>query len=128
MESGSYAFHVQASGPAGDGTLVVPVTSVATTASAVPPWLGWLLAALGTFLVLGLISVVGAATRESTIPPDAAPLPTDRRRARTAMAVAACLIVAVLTGGWKWWDAVDTDYRTRLDKPLAVASIKCQRK
>ena len=121
MESGSYAFHVQASGPAGDGTLVVPVTSVATTASAVPPWLGWLLAALGTFLVFGLVSVVGAATRESSILPGAAPLPADRRRARTAMAIAACLTAAVLTGGWKWWDAVDTDYRKQLDKPLAVA-------
>jgi hypothetical protein len=26
----------------------------------------------------------------------------------------------MLTGGWKWWDAVDKDYRRRLDKPLAV--------
>ncbi len=120
MQSGSYAFHVQATGPAGDGTLVVPVTSVATTASTVPPWLGWLLAALGTFLVFGLISVVGAATRESAIAPGAVPAPTDRRRAQRAMAIAACLIVAMLTGGWKWWNAVDTDYRKQLDKPLAV--------
>ena len=32
MESGSYAFHVFANGPAGEGSLVVPVSSVATTA------------------------------------------------------------------------------------------------
>ena len=120
MQSGSYAFHVQASGAAGTGTLVVPVTSVATTASTVPPWLGWLLAALGAFLVFGLISIVGAATRESTVAPTGAPAPADRQRARKAMAVAACLIVAMLTGGWKWWEAVDADYRRQLDKPLAV--------
>jgi hypothetical protein len=120
MEAGSYAFHVRASGPAGDGTLVVPVTSVATTASSVPSWLGWLLSALGVFLVFGLISIVGAATRESTTPASAPSQPTDRRRARKAMAVAACIIVALLTGGWKWWSAVDSEYRRRLDKPLAV--------
>lgn len=120
MQSGSYAFHVAASGPAGSGTLVVPVTSVATTASSVPPWLGWLLAALGAFLVFGLVSVVGAAARESSIAAGDQPAPTDRRRARKAMAIAACLIVAMLTGGWKWWDAVDGEYRRQLDKPLAV--------
>jgi hypothetical protein len=120
MEAGSYAFHVQASGPAGDGTLVVPVTSVATTASSVPSWLGWLLSALAVFLVFGLISIVGAATRDSTTPAGAPQLSTNRRRARTAMAVAACIVVAMLTGGWKWWNAVDSEYRRRLDKPLAV--------
>jgi hypothetical protein len=120
MQSGSYAFHVQATGAAGTGTLVVPVTSVATTASAVPGWLGWLLSALGVFLVLGLISIVGAATRDSTTPAGATVPPTYRRRARTAMAVAACLIVALLTGGWQWWNAVDGQYRRQLYKPLEV--------
>jgi hypothetical protein len=120
MQGGSYAFHVAASGAAGSGTLVVPVTSVATTASTLPPWLGWLLAGLGVFLALGLVSIVGAASRESTISGDAQPAPTDRRRAQRAMAVASCLITALLFGGWKWWDAVDSDYRNRLDKPAAV--------
>ncbi len=120
MQSGSYAFHVNASGPAGSGTLVVPVTSVATTASTVPVWLGWMLAALGVFLVFGLVSIVGAATRDSTTAVGAPVQPANRRRARTAMAVAACLIVAMITGGWQWWNAVDGEYRRRLDRPLAV--------
>ncbi len=120
MQSGSYAFHVRARGPAGDGTLVIPVTSVATTASTLPPWLGWMLAALAAFLVLGLVSIVGAASREGAINAGAQYQPADRRRARTAMAVAGCVIVAMLTGGWKWWNAVDGEYRKQLDKPLAV--------
>jgi hypothetical protein len=122
MESGSYAFHVTASGSAGSGTFVVPVTSVATTASSLPPWLGWLLAALGVFLVLGLVSIVGAAARESVIRPGAQPALPDRRRARRAMSVAACVVAAMLFGGWKWWGAVDSDYRRKLDKPQAVTS------
>jgi hypothetical protein len=120
MQSGSYAFHVQARGPAGEGTFIVPVTSVATTASSVPPWLGWVLSALAAFLVLGLVSIVGAATREGAISAGARYSPLDSRRARKAMAVAGVVIVAMLTGGWKWWNAVDGDYRRQLDKPLAV--------
>ena len=122
MESGSYAFHVSATGSAGSGTFVVPVTSVATTASTLPPWLGWLLAALGVFLVLGLVSIVGAAARESGIAAGTQPARPDHRRARRAMSVAACVIAAMLFGGWKWWGAVDSEYRRRLDKPLAVES------
>ena len=122
MRSGSYAFHVAAAGAAGSGTLVVPVVSVATTASAVPVWLGWVLAAAGTFLVLGLISIVGAASREGSVPAGAVPASTDRRRAKRAMAVAGCIVAAMLFGGWKWWDAVDRDYRASLDKPVQVES------
>ena len=122
MQSGSYAFHVTATGPAGNGTFVVPVTSVATTASTLPPWLGWLLAALGVFLVLGLVSIVGAAARESTVAPGTQPALPERRRARRAMSVAACVVAAMLVGGWKWWGAVDSDYRRGLDKPLVVES------
>ena len=120
MASGSYAFHVQAAGPAGDGTLVVPVTSVATTASTMPPWMGWMLVVLAALLVAGFISIVGAASREGTLRGGAEPQPADTRRARKAMAVAVVLLAVMLTGGWKWWDAVDRDYRARLDKPLAV--------
>lgn len=120
MASGSYAFHVQASGPAGEGTLVVPVTSVATTASTLPPWLGWVLAALGALLVAGLVSIVGAASREGSLTDGVQAQPADRMRARRAMAVATVLVAVMLTGGWKWWDAVDSDYRRRLDRPLRV--------
>jgi hypothetical protein len=48
------------------------------------------------------------------------PAPADRQRARKAMAVAACIVAVMTFGGWKWWDAVDTDYRAHLDKPIAV--------
>jgi hypothetical protein len=120
MAAGSYAFHVQASGPAGNGTLVVPVSSVATTASTLPSWMGWMLSAMAALLVLGFVSIVGAASREGALSGTAAPQPADTRRARKAMAIAVVLLGVMLTGGWKWWDAVDRDYRRRLDKPLAV--------
>jgi hypothetical protein len=122
MASGSYAFHVNVSGAQGAGTLVVPVSSVATTASTLPPWLGAVLAALGVLLVVGLISIVGATSREAALAKGAVAQPQDVRRARKAMALAAGLVLMALTGGWTWWGAVDRDYRRQLDKPLEVAT------
>ncbi|MCC6244574.1 MAG: hypothetical protein IT353_17150 [Gemmatimonadaceae bacterium] len=122
MSTGSYAFHVNASGAQGSGTLVVPVSSVATTASTLPQWLGAVLAALGALLVVGLISIVGATSREAALANGAVAQQHDVRRARKAMALAAVLVVAALTGGWTWWDAVDRDYRRQLDRPLEVAT------
>jgi len=120
MAGGSYAFHILAAGPLGTGTFIVPVSSVATTASTLPQWLGGVLTALAALLVVGLISIVGAASREASLGPRGVAQPADQRRARKAMVVAAGVMTLMLTGGWQWWDAVDRDYRRQLDKPMAV--------
>jgi len=120
MSSGSYALHIAASGPAGSGTFIVPYTSVATGTLGMPEWLGWVLAALGAFLVFGLASVAGAASRESTLPAGAVPDPPRFRRARLAAGFAALIACTLVFGGWNWWNAVEQDYRRSLDRPLDV--------
>jgi hypothetical protein len=120
MSSGSYALHVGASGPAGSGTLLVPYTSVATATLGMPNWLGWALAVLGGFLVFGLASVVGAASRESTLPVGVTPDRSRYRRARFATAIGALVASTLVFGGWTWWNAVERDYRQSLERPLAV--------
>ncbi|MES3035788.1 MAG: hypothetical protein V4813_17420 [Gemmatimonadota bacterium] len=114
MGAGSYALHVAASGPAGNGTFIVPYTSAATATLGMPSWLGWVLAALGAFLVLGLVSVVGAASREATLPPGVSPDTTRRRRARFAAGIAFVITAAAVTGGWTWWNAVERGFRQSL--------------
>lgn len=118
MSSGSYALHVAADGPAGKGTFIVPYTSAATATLGMPDWLGWVLAALGAFLVFGLVSVIGAASREATLPAGAMPDAPRFRRARFASAIASVLLIVIVTGGWKWWNAVEQDYRTALLRPV----------
>ena len=120
MSSGSYALHITASGPAGNGTFIVPYTSVATATLGMPNWLGWALAALGGFLVLGLASLAGAASLESTLPLGAMPDPKRFRRARFAAAIATIVAGAAVFGGWNWWNAEERDYRRSLDRPLSV--------
>jgi hypothetical protein len=118
MSSGSYALHVAANGPAGAGTFIVPYTSAATATLGMPDWLGWVLAALGAFLVFGLVSVVGAASREATLPAGVTPDAPRFRKARLASGIAFAILVAAVTGGWKWWNAVEQDYRSALLRPV----------
>ena len=120
MSSGSYALHIAASGPAGNGTFIVPYTSVATATLGMPDWLGWVLAALGAFLMLGLVSVIGAASRDATLPPGAVPDRPRLRRARVAATIGAVLTSAIVLGGWNWWTAVERNYRRSLDRALDV--------
>lgn len=118
MSSGSYAIHVAANGPAGAGTFIVPYTSAATATLGMPDWLGWVLAALGAFLVFGLVSVIGAASREATLPTGVQPDAPRFRRARFASAIAFVILAVMVTGGWKWWTAVEEEYRSALLRPV----------
>jgi hypothetical protein len=116
MARGPYRIVVSIHGSAGPGTIVVPVTATATERLAMPWWKGGiLLAALG-FLVLGLLTAVGAAVREGMLPPGEVPGADRVRRARAAMAGAGLVITLLLLGGWRWWGAVDAAHRARLDR------------
>jgi hypothetical protein len=120
MSSGSYAFHVAASGDAGRGSFIVPFTSVATSSLDMPRGLGWVLAALGVVLAIGVLSIVGAASREGTLTTGLRPDATRQRRARRSMALAAGALAIAVFGGARWWDAVDGDYQRSLYRPLRV--------
>src|SRR3954464_6276560 len=84
------------------------------------PGLGWLLAALGIFLTVGMLTIIGAAVRESVLVPGAEPDGARRRRARIGVAVAAVLAVLILWGGNAWWGAEAASYaRVVLYRPFA---------
>src|SRR5207248_10841714 len=92
----------------------------------VPWWLGGAVLAFGVFLVLAVVSIVGAAVREGVLP---AGEPAARSwRARLGMIVASVVLVLLLFGGRKWWDSVDSEYRNnRLYKPEPIAaSLRAQ--
>jgi hypothetical protein len=122
MSAGSYAFHVAARGPDGEGTLIVPFTSAATATLGMPRGLGWVLVALGALLVVGFLSIVGAATREGTLDPGLSPDARRRTRARRATVIAGGAAALALFGGWRWWDAVEQGYRRSLYRSLRVES------
>jgi hypothetical protein len=128
MTANSYQMSVAVDGPAGRGTILVPVMALATAERPMPPWLGGVLAALGIFLTAGLLTIIGSAVRESVLPPGTEPDAVRRRRARFGIAIMAILAGLVLWGGNAWWNAEASSYsRSVLYRPFnSAAAIATQ--
>ena len=123
MTPQSYQMAVDVEGPRGSGTAMVPVMAVATAERAMPRWLGGVLVVLGLLLTAGLLTLIGAAVRESVLPPGEEPNTRRRRNARFATAGAMIGTTLMLWGGSVWWDAEAEAYRlfTRY-RPFATAA------
>jgi len=123
MERGAYSIQVEVRGAAGSGTVIVPVNSVATRRLGFATPLAAGLLALGAFLLVGALTIVGAAVRESVLPPGIEPDAGRRRRSWwIRLATVPLLAIAVLGGKW-WWDGVDAEYRGGLYRPLQVSAV-----
>jgi hypothetical protein len=119
MTASSYQMAVAVDGPRGNGSVVVPVMALATAQRAMAPWLGTMLAALGIFLTVGLLTIIGSAVRESVLPPGVEPDGRRRWRARFAVAIVAVLAGLALWGGNAWWSAEAASYsRVILYRPF----------
>jgi hypothetical protein len=121
MEQGAQSVELEIKGAAGTGTVIIPVDAVATRVLGMSKALGALLAVLGSLLMALLLSIVGAAVRESVLQPGVEAPRRRRWYARGAVTFGAFLIVALLWGGKHWWAAEAADYRNnRLYHPLAA--------
>lgn len=124
MDFGSYSVHVAVEGAAGTGTVIVPVPAVATQTLGMKRGMALGLAGLGLFLFVGALTIVGAAARESVLPPGEVP---DAARCRTswiARAIAVPVLALALLGGSRWWDAEDRAYANNLyEEPETEASV-----
>ena len=122
MTAGSYSVEVGVAGAAGEGTVFVPVLALAERGLDMSPAVGLGLAAAAFFLFAGAVTILGAAVRESVLEPGREPDAWRRRRGRRAMVVFAVVLGAVLAGGWRWWDAVDAAYRSRIYRPWSTSA------
>jgi hypothetical protein len=105
MESGSWQVRVQVEGAQGAGELAVPVPAAARHTLPMQRSLGILLFALMSLLVVAIISIVGAARREATLPPGELPSAERSRRGRWMMLGTAVVVFGVLTFGNWWWNS-----------------------
>jgi len=125
MTASSYLMAVDVEGPSGSGTATVPVMALATAERPMPTWLGGVLVMLGLILTSGLLTLIGAAVRESVLPPGEEPDGKRRRHARLATAGAVVATTLILWGGSAWWDAEAQAYRlfTRYRPFATTASV-----
>ncbi|MEJ7810188.1 MAG: hypothetical protein WKG32_07180 [Gemmatimonadaceae bacterium] len=122
MTAGSYSVHVTVEGARGSGTAFVPLNSIATQRLGMQPATAGVLLGLGAFLVIGLLSIVGAGAREGSLEPGASPDPRRRRKARIVTTVFAGILVLELTAGKAWWGLEDAAYRRSMARPLRVSA------
>jgi hypothetical protein len=118
MARGAYSVYVTVEGTEGSGTVAVPLASLATARLGMSTGLAVLLAAFGALLVGGLVTLVYAGAGESVVEPGGQMDERRRRRARLIAIVAAPVIAMILFGGAKWWQSVDSRYKTRMYRPL----------
>jgi hypothetical protein len=119
MTSGSNSITVEVAGPKGAGRAIVPVVNVPLRRLQFDPRLGAGLSAVGLFLFVGMMTIIGAAVRESTLPPGGLPSRGNQSRARVAMIGTGLGLALLLFGGWKWWNSEDARFRRSIFKPLA---------
>jgi hypothetical protein len=128
MSGGSNSVTVDVRGSLGTGKVVVPVVVVPNRRLELDPLFGAALGGVGIFLFVGLITIIGAAFRESVLPPGEVPDSRRKWKARGAMAVASALVALALVGGAQWWDLEDSRFNRSIFKPLkasaAIASGK----
>ncbi|MFL6264093.1 MAG: hypothetical protein ACJ76Y_30785 [Thermoanaerobaculia bacterium] len=118
MRASSYSVRVEVRGPAGPGEALVPVTAVPMKVLGMDRGLGVVLVLLGLFLFAGAVSIVGAAVRESVLPPGEEADGRRRARARALSIVVAALFALAVWGARNWWNRVDGEAREDLFKPF----------
>jgi hypothetical protein len=121
MEGGAQSVEIELTGRSGPGQVTIPVDAVARRVLTVPKNLGGVLLALGLLLFALLVSLIGAAARESMLEPGAVAGTKRRWGARGAMAGGGVLLLLLLWGGRKWWESEAADYRNnRLTLPTSA--------
>ena len=120
MSQGSWKVMIGVDGAQGTASTSVPVPAMPLQVMRMDRPLGVTLGVLALLLVIGVVGIVAAATRESRLAPGLAP---DGKRRRTALfagaATLAITVLAVWLGG-KWWDVEAADYSSDIYHPLAL--------
>src|SRR5437867_8518579 len=129
MKPGAYSVDVTIEGPRGQGTLVVPVRSMAANTGPMSGGYGLMLSGLALIFFLGGVKIAAATFGESGLDPGALPTRKDRWRGRAAMVVAAGVLFFMGVAGKTWWDFEERNYRNNsLYKPFPVsAQVRTER-
>jgi hypothetical protein len=118
MRAGSSSIRITASGPEGNGELIVPVVAVSTATRQLPAATGYILGALGILLFVLLLTIIGASVAEG-LTRRGEDLSIARRRAKRIAIVAAAVCSSLIVyGGNAWWQQWANRYRRFLFQPM----------
>ena len=122
MATGSWQVRVQVQGARGAGELSVPVPAMASRTRGMDSVIASILVGLMVLLSVGLISIIGAAVRESQLEPGVEAGPERRRRARIGMLVSTVVVLGLLYLGNLWWGSEASAYDRYVYKPIEMSA------
>lgn len=120
MAQGSWKVTIAVDGAQGTASTSIPVPALPLQVLRMNRPLGLILGALALLLVLSIVGIVAAATRESRLDPGVAPGAERRRRALFAGAATLVVMVLAVWLGSRWWDVEAADYSADIYQPLAL--------
>ena len=127
MTPGSFSVNVEVTGSRGTGVAVVPVAAGPERQIGMYPWLGKVLLALGVFLFVGAVTIIGAAGSDSVTPPGQPATARSKRTGVLASVFGAGVLGLGLFGGRAWWTSVEQGYLAELYRPFnATASVEVE--
>jgi hypothetical protein len=121
MAFGSWQVRVQADGAKGKGEISIPVPALAVRSTTMQKELGAGLFGLLLFLVVGIVSIVGAGVREAQLEPGVTPSEKNRKRGAIVMAVTLVLMIGAVYLGNKWWNSEANAYARNIYKPVEMS-------
>jgi hypothetical protein len=122
MATGSSSIQIIAEGSTGKGEMIVPVVAVSTATKTLPRSTGIGLAALGVFLVILMMTIIGSSVGEA-LAPKGEPMTGRRKRNKMiGLATGFLACAGILYGGNAWWDSWAKDYRQFMYQPLNAES------
>ena len=123
MTSTPASVEVEVSGKRGVAKMIVPVTAVSTAKRSMPAGLGWILAALGVFLIGVLTTIFGASVSDSLQPVGEKATPKIVRKRIIGSLVGAIFCGLLLLIGNNWWGGLTKAYLNDMYKPY-IANTK----
>ena len=114
MRFGAYSVEVRVKGPNGEGSVEIPVNSMATRQLPMPSILGKILFILLAVLVIGGIGIAAAAGREAALAAGAAAGKRQRWKGFAAAAVTTLIFALALYRGNIWWASEELGFQSHL--------------
>ena len=113
---------VEIIGKRGTAKMIVPVAAVSTAKRSMPSGLGWILAALGIFLVGVLTTIFGASVSDSLQPSGEKATPKTIRKRVTGSLVGASFCGLLLFIGHNWWGGLAKEHLKEMYKPYRAST------
>ncbi|WP_194777480.1 hypothetical protein [Pararhodonellum marinum] len=102
--------------------VIIPIMAMPTAQKEMDANLGILLAGLGIFLVILMVTIIASAMGDSLSEPGTGVSKKLKRKKTVGIVVGSAVIFLLLWGGKTWWDAEAAGYQEILYKPFSATS------